>query len=173
MENKLDHAKLIMNRFDFYIGAVNTRGAFLLAFNTFLFGGIVSNYEDILKLVAVGSEGVKYLNISLFILLTLSLLTTGLIMKSVYPFLSSGNSTKEPYHSLMFFKSVSEFSNAKEYKDKWKDLTDEEAEDDIIRQSYHLAKGLNKKYQALSLAIGVVYAQLIMLCITLVITSIY
>ena len=33
MENKRDHAKLIINRFDYYIGAVNTRGAFLLAFN--------------------------------------------------------------------------------------------------------------------------------------------
>jgi hypothetical protein len=172
MQNKRDHAKLVMNRFDTYIGAVNTRGAFLLAFNTFLFGGIASNHDKILKCVT-DPNGASLLKIVLMTLLFLSLVTTALTMKAVYPFLSSGNSTKDRYHSLIFFKSVAEFTDANEYFDKWNDISDEDAEADIIKQSFHLARGLNKKYTALSWAIRFVYAQVFMMVIALVIISFF
>jgi hypothetical protein len=171
MQNRRDHAKLIMNRVDAYIAVVNTRGAFLLAFNTFLFGGIVSNYGDVLGLVS-DPEAIKYLKICLMTLLLLSLVTTTFTMNAVYPFLSAGNPVKGKYHSLIFFKSVAQFKDADAYLDKWKEITDDEAEEDIIRQSFHLAQGLNKKYKTLSWAIRFVYAQVFVLFITLIIISV-
>lgn len=47
-----DHLKLIIQRFDAYITASNTKAAFLLAFNTFICGGILTGYKTLTGLVS-------------------------------------------------------------------------------------------------------------------------
>ena len=168
MEEQIDNSKFIIQRYDNYIAGANVKGNFLLAFNTFLTGGIVTNYSKIKELVGCG-VGETLLNVSLCILLIASLATTIFVIKAVYPFLSSGNSSKDKYHSHIYFKSVSEFENAKSYNDSFSKLTPEEFKLDLSNQTYELAKGLKKKYNFLKWSMLFIYFEIFLILLILAI----
>lgn len=171
MDKERDQSKFVIQRFDSYISAANTKGNFLLAFNTFLCGCIVSNYKNLTGLINSQSN-LKYLNIFLWSLFILGLVTTTLIMKSVYPFLKSGNSTKEKYHSLIFFNSVAEYDNDKSFKDVFQGQSDSEVNEDMARQAYYLAKALKSKYNILAWSMRFVFFELVILLAILILISI-
>lgn len=172
MENERDHSKFIIQRFDNYISGANTKGSFLLAFNTFICSVIVSNYKSLKELVAC-EKGLHYLDISLVVLLVIAILTSIFILNAVYPFLKSGNSSKEKYHSNIFFGSVAEYDNETKYLESFQQQTDVLVNEDMVRQSYQLAKGLKNKYISLSWGIRFVYLELIVVLSILLIISIY
>lgn len=172
MEKEREQSKFIIQRFDTYISGANTKGNFLLAFNTFLCGGIISNYKNLIGLIEDPSD-IIYLNIFLFILFVVGLLTTVLIMNAVYPFLNSGNSSKEKYHSLVFFKSIAEYNNAKIFIEAYQKQLDKEVEEDLAHQAYELSKGLKSKYRMLAWSMRLVFLELILLFITLIIITVY
>ncbi len=167
-----DQSRFIILRFDNYINAANTKGNFLLAFNTFLCGGIISNYKYLLEFVDCPSNYylVNYCIIALFIF---SIITTFFIINAVYPFLKSGNSSIDKYHSHIFFNSVAEFKNGNKYYTSLNKQTAQEVDEDLANQSYHLAKGLKKKFRLLKYAMWFVYGELTILTILLIILSIY
>ena len=172
MEKEKEHTKFIILRFDNYINGANTKGNFLLAFNTFLCGGIISNYKNIIGLIEVGSN-FAYANYCLVVLLLVSIITSVLIIKAVYPFLVSGNSSKDKYHSHLFFNAVAEFNSAKEFCESYNKQTDKEVEADLAHQAFHLAQGLRKKYNFLEWAMRLVYVELVLLTILITILIIY
>ncbi|MDD4492486.1 MAG: DUF5706 domain-containing protein, partial [Bacteroidales bacterium] len=148
MEKQTDNTKFIIQRFDNFISGANVKGNFLLAFNTFLTGGIIANYSKIEELVSYDT-GILLLNITLCILLVTTVLTSILIIKAVYPFLASGNSSKDKYHSHIFFNSISEFESDKTYYESLLKLSDDDFDRDLAIQAFQLAKGLKKKYHSL------------------------
>ena len=172
MEKEREHSRFIIQRFDVYISGANTKGNFLLAFNTFLCGGIIANYKKVLDSVA-DHTGVCLMNIALLALFVLSLIAIFFVMKAVYPFLSSGNSSKAKYHSLIFFKSVAEYGTDAEYAKSLQDQSDAAATEDLARQAYQLAVGLRGKYRNLAISMRLTYVELILLFIILVILVIF
>lgn len=171
MDQPKDQSKFIIQRFDTYISSANTKGAFLLAFNTFLCGGVISNYTTLKGLLA--PENLILLHICLILLFSCALLATAFVLAAVYPFLNSGNSSKDNYHSHIFFKSVAEYKDDVEFAEAFKHRGDEEVENDMSRQAYYLAKALRSKYNSLSNAIRFVYAELVLLLLTLILISIF
>jgi len=170
MENERDHTKFIIHRFDNYITGANTKGNFLLAFNIFLCGGIIANYKNLTELVLDKSK-LLYLNTGLLLLFIVGLISTALIIKAVYPFLNSGNSSKDKYHSLVFFQSISEYDDDKSFTEAYQKQEDKEVNEDLARQAYILAKGLSAKYNSLAWVMRLVYSELILLLIILIIIT--
>ena len=172
MEKQKEQNIYIIQRFDNYINNANMKGNFLLAFNTFLCGGIISNHKNLIDLIDCPSH--YYLvDLCLVILFLVSITTTVFIIKAVYPFLNSGNSSKDKYHSHIFFNSVAEFKSDIEYYESLSKLSDKEVEEDLAKQAYQLAKGLKKKFTFLEWAMRFVYLELITLTILLTILIIY
>ena len=167
MEKQTDNTKFIIQRYDNYISGANTKGNFLIAFNTFLTGGLIANYSRIKELVIL-SSGKTLIDILICILLILCVLTIILVIKAVYPFLKSGNSSIENYHSHIFFNSVAEFHNDKTYYESLTGLSDEEFNRDLAHQAFQLAKGLKNKYRFLEWAMLLVYSELFIILLILV-----
>lgn len=167
MTNERDQTKLIIQRFDNYITGANTKGNFLLAINTFLCGIIIANYSKFKEFIVCESDMV-YLNVILVILVILSICTTFFVLRAVYPFVISGNSSKDSYHSHIFFNSVAEFTNGKEYHKSVLKQTDENVEEDMAIQAFYLAKGLKNKYRFLEIAMSFVYGELVILLLLLI-----
>ena len=170
MENERDQTKFIIQRFDTYITGANTKGNFLLAFNIFLCGGIIANYNNLTELV-LDKSTLLYLNIGLLLLFIFGLTSTALIIKAVYPFLNSGNSSKDKYHSHVFFQSISEYESDKSFAEAYQMQEDKEVNEDLARQAYILAKGLISKYKSLAWVMRLVYSELILLLIILIIIT--
>lgn len=172
MENQKDNTKFIIQRYDNYISGANVKGNFLLAFNTFLTGAVISNYSKMIELLT-NNCGVTFLNVALSCLILGSIVTTVLVINAVYPYLTTGNSSKNTYHSHIFFNSVSEFESDKAYHSSLSKLSDTEFESDLSHQAYQLAKGLKTKYNNLKWAMRIVYLELFCILSILVIIVIY
>ena len=169
MEKHTDNTKFIIQRYDNYISGANVKGNFLLAFNTFLTGGAIANYSKMIELITENC-GITLLNIALCSLIISSIVTTVFVINAVYPYLKSSNSSKDNYHSHIFFNSVSEFESDKTYHDSLCKITDSEFERDLSHQAFQLAKGLKSKYNNLKWAIRFVYFELfVILSIILII----
>lgn len=153
-----DHLKLIIQRFDTHITGSNTKGAFLLAFNTFLCGGLMANYEKLTKLV--GPTHLGCFKTCLLILFLLGMVSLVYVLRAMYPFMDSGNSTKGKYHSLIFFKSVAEFETADEYAECLEKQGADDSYKDLSKQIYYVAIGLNKKYNNIKVAAIIIYMQI-------------
>ena len=162
MSSKLDQIKFIIQRYDTYIAGVNTKGTFIVAFNTFFCGVAVSNYDK-LKLLFVPNGNVTALNIHLLILFVLSVASTFIVGLAVFPYLKSGNSSKEKYHTLIFFGSVAEYKDENEYARTFKKMSAEEFEDDAAKQANLLARGVRSKFKLIGISMWVFFGQLLTL----------
>jgi hypothetical protein len=171
MTNERDHSKFIIQRFDTYITGANTKGNFLLAMNTFLIGVIITNYSKIKELISC--EYFMYLNIGIILLIVLCLLASYFILKAVYPFILSGNSSAEGYHSHIFFNSIAEFKDSKKFRQSFMDQTDVNIEEDMSQQAYQLATSLKLKYKYLETAMNFIYAELTLIFLLLILIIIF
>ena len=167
MDNEREQSRFLIQRFDNYISGANTKGNFLLAFNTFLSGGIIANYDKLTKLIG-DPDNYIYLNTVLILLFIVGLFTTSFIINAVYPFLKSGNSSKDKYHSKIFFQSVSEFENEKVFADEYKKQDNEEVNEDLAKQAYILSKGLKSKYSSLAWAMRGIFVELGLMFVILI-----
>jgi hypothetical protein len=172
MEKQNENIKFIIQRYDNYISGANTKGNFLIAFNTFLTGGIITSYSKIKELVIL-SFGKTFIDILICVLFILCVMAIILVIKAVYPFLKSGNSSIEKYHSHIFFNSVAEFHTDKTYYESLTELSDEDFNRDLANQAFKLAKGLKNKYRFLEWAMLVVYGELFIIILTLITIIIY
>lgn len=157
-----EHTKFLIQRYDAYYSSVNTKGSFMLAFNTFLAGAMVTSYKDIAPHLESGN-GKLWFNILLLLLISLSIISLTIIVKAIYPYLKSGNSTQDKYHSLIFFKSVAEYSSLEKFQKEYSSQTEDAVTDDMEKQVYELAQGLKKKYNLISVAGWFIYAEIILL----------
>jgi hypothetical protein len=165
--NKTELLKVILNRYDLYLNAVNAKGRFVIALFTFVGALLIYHSEIILNICP------DYL-----FWLCIALLTIGIaicfsgiffVIKAVFPFLSSGNSSKDDYHSLIYFGAVSEFDSGGEYHQKVQSRSAEQDEKDIAYQVFQLSKGLEEKYEAIKYAMYHLYALGITLIILIII----
>lgn len=158
MPPSTDHLKLIIQRFDAYIMASNTKAAFLLAFNTFICGGILTGYKTLISMVNQTHQCL--LNILLLSIFIAGIICMFFVLRAMYPYTNSGNSSTDKYHTLIFFKSVSEFRTAEDYVKALKAQTDDELWEDLAKQIHAVGVGLKNKYQFIERATTTVYVEL-------------
>ena len=82
--SKYDHAKFLIERFDHYYDSVNNKGAFYIALNTFIFGGLCVGYITLYKDIDVNAV----IWVLLSILLTSNLISTVFTVLATMPFLN-------------------------------------------------------------------------------------
>lgn len=159
LDKQAENIKFIIQRYDNYISGANVKGNFILAFNTFLTGGVISNYSKMTDLIKADC-GAALLNTALCFLVISSIITTIFVINAVYPYLISGNSSMDRYHSHIFFNSVTEFESDKAYHGSLTKVTDIEFERDLSHQAFQLANGLKSKYSNIKWAMRFVYSEL-------------
>ena len=171
MDKEREQSRFLIQRFDNYISGANTKGNFLLAFNTFLCGAIVTNYDKLSSLIE-NKCCLCYFNSTIILIFFVGLIAISFIIKAVYPFLKSGNSSAEKYHSKVFFNSIAEFNSDKEFANIYQSQENEEVDEDLARHAYILSKGLKSKYNNLNWAMRFIYIELILLLILLIIITV-
>lgn len=160
------NSRYILDRFDHYIEGANSKGNFLLAFSAFLFGFVVTSFNDI---VAFNNQNAKdWTTFLLVLILIIGIISIGFTISAVFPFLKTNNSSSKKYHSLVFFKSIAEMSE-EDFLAQYKEQKDKKVRKDMAKQIYAISKGLKSKYLKISWAIRFVFAQLIILLLIIII----
>jgi hypothetical protein len=153
MENKYEHIKFIIQRFDHYYDTVNSKGAFYIGLNTFIFGGVCVGYTSLYKTI-IPNLWVWVCLIPLVICCFLSILFTIAAIKPYRKDNHANNSTP----SLMYFEGIAkhEFSYLQE---KINAQDQEQINNDALQQMHSLARGLTSKFANLSIASTFLQAQ--------------
>jgi hypothetical protein len=134
----------VIARYDFYYGSVNTKAALLIAFDTFVVGGVALKWADLQPAFNTRKELFIVECCLMLLLVAASLVSLAFTFWAINPFLSSPRMPNE-YHSLIFFGDVKEFSLEKYYEEVQK-LSDADLRRDLAYQAHTLAGGLSKKF---------------------------
>lgn len=162
-----DILKFTIQRFDSLLATSNIKGSFLIAYNTFICSGIFSSYKDLSQLIDVNSKiAFTIFNLLVVAIIILSAISITLTCLAIIPYLRSGNSSKENYHSVIFFKSIAEFEKS-EYANRIKNTSEKDINADLTQQIYILSKGLEKKYNLLFLAGWIIPIQILLMIIAI------
>ena len=163
---KIEHSRYLLNRFDHYIEGANSKGNFLLALGAVLCGFIIANFENIIAFNHCKAEG--WVSGLLISVLVCGLLSIAFTIAAVFPFLKTSNSSSKKYHSLVFFQSIAEMEE-QEFLKNFKKQEDKKVNKDLAKQIYAISQGLKMKYQKLSWAIRFVFLELLLLMIIILI----
>jgi hypothetical protein len=150
----------VVQRFDVYIGATNTKAAMLLTFNTFVFGAIVLKWNEVAQYFGPFKASVLIANALLFVAAGAALAAIWFALQAVVPVLKSA---KEPnrYHSMVFFGHVAEHSQPDLYLELVRSATPGAVADDLAKQAHALAQITCGKFRWLTWATRmVVFVQL-------------
>jgi hypothetical protein len=149
--NKMDFLWKTIQRFDFYINSTNTKSSSIIAFNTFVLGGIVLKASEILPSQGVDHRLYLACGISLIMSAIASLVSLIATFFVISPFLKSSGGAdpkvQEPYSSTVFFAHVAGLSSATHLLEQIKSSSDEVIYQDLSIQAYSLAQGLNGKFE--------------------------
>lgn len=165
-----EHYQLVIQRIDEYTSGINTKGTLIVAFNTFLFGSVITQHEEFLAM-AKACSCTKTVYILFVLLCTAELLSTFFVGLAVFPYMKSGNSDADGYRSHMFFKSIAEFSSDEAYHASCAQQTEEQTLIDLQKQIYVLSKGLTDKHHWIGYAMWCFFSTLLIItAIAVVIT---
>jgi hypothetical protein len=144
----------IIRRFDHMIDTANTKAALIIAFNTFILGGIVLKWGELLP------RNPLWLKISgSFILAAAAgacVVSLFFTFRAIAPYLKSHN-----YRSNVFFKDIRKHQEPEEYHNEMKGLTLDHLTRDLSFQVHVISGGMSNKFDCLKNAVhAVFYAQL-------------
>jgi hypothetical protein len=149
--SKVDFLWKIIQRFDFYINSTNTKASAIIAFNTFVVGGIVLKASDLLPAKQLHHCLAIVSSVSLLIAATASLVSLGITFSVISPFLKSSEK-QEQYTSSIFFAHVAALSDPIKFYQQIQYVDDEKILKDLCVQSHSLAQGLNSKFNRMQIA---------------------
>lgn len=167
MEKKSDNLKYILTRYDNYINASNVKGTFIVSLNTFIVGCIIINRRPLVDIFVNSKVLQTSINVLIYLICILAL---GIIVSTIlalFPYLKSGNSSKDNYHSHIYYGSVESFSSAEEYIKSFEKLDDASFNHDLANQVWIVAKGVSRKYKFLNYSMIIIYLELFLFLITL------
>ena len=151
----------VIGRYDTYIGSTNTKAAFLIAFDTFVAGGIVLKWQDIKS--AVGDshpQSFAVVAALLHVAIGAALASLWYTFKAINPFLASPKRPNE-YHSNVYFGDAAEHAAPDKYLEAVAKWDEAGLQKDLAFQAHTLAQGLTGKFAALKNAIwAVLFVQL-------------
>jgi hypothetical protein len=140
----------MLQRDDALLAAVNTKGAVLAVFNTFVLA-VGLKWTDLLS--TFGRLGVlRALAALLLVVMTgASLVSLFATFRALAPYLKSPRIPKQ-YQSLLFFSHVAEF-DLDSFCANLRAADEEQIKRDIEHQRHALSQGLHLKYNALATAV--------------------
>lgn len=136
-----------ISRYDLYINSVNSKVAFILAFNSAVLFAITQKH---LNFITCNSMTIIYIS--------LLLLSCAFSFWAVKPYLFSGNKSG----SLRFFKDVAAMKK-EVYLSRIEKLNYEEYQKDLASQAKALAYGLNSKMNCINISIIILVITLFLL----------
>jgi len=164
---KIDYLWKTLGRMDTYIGTTNTKAALLVAFDTFLLGGLLVKSADILmplKTAPTAHTWAIWLIAGTGALAVFSLWAT---LSVVQPFLTSSKRAGD-YHSRVFFGDVAEVKDAPAYLTQVRNADADAMLDDLAQQVHVVATIAQKKFKRLQLVARVaVFGQVPVLLVLL------
>jgi hypothetical protein len=150
----------VIQRYDYYIGTTNAKAALIVAFDTFVFGGIVLKWQDLLPFFGAHYKAAILASCLLFIAALASLVSLWTIFLVISPFLKSPRSPTK-YHSAVFFGHVSEHKSADDYLGCVRDLDEETLSRDLCAQAHVLSQGLRDKFHSTKISVrAILFGQL-------------
>lgn len=138
----IEQLRYAIARYDHYYDTVNNKGAFFVALNTALVGGLLLLQFEYAGKAFTMSPGIECLLMACLILCLFSMAST---LLAILPYTGPGS------QSNLFFGGVSTRSLEK-FRDDIKKETEEEAEEDLIAQAHALSVGLRRKFMLLKAA---------------------
>ncbi|HEX9980771.1 MAG TPA: Pycsar system effector family protein [Flavobacterium sp.] len=159
MDEKIEHLKFIIGRFDNYIESTQAKANLYLALNTAILAGIIT-----LLTTQKPDDRDMYVKVVLGFTALLALVSITVTLLAITPYLKSisikGN-------SMMFFEEVKNMSY-EEYHDKIEKISEAKFLKDLSCQAYSLASGLVSKYRNLMVAGRIIIAEFILLFICVI-----
>jgi Family of unknown function (DUF5706) len=150
--NKQEHLRFCIERFDHYFESVNNKGAFFLAIDTFMIGGVIALYPTIRNEVDCG----LWINGLFTTIVFTGLISVLITLLAGIPFLrSTGNSSL--YFGAIAAKSHEDFSN------ELNTQSERMLDDDYVSQIHELSTGLKRKYRKLQIAGYLVFAEFVLM----------
>ena len=138
----------IIERFDTYFSGINNKGAFLLAFNTFLIGAFLVGYKDFINLIDCQ---LKYgFNLMIGLLMVCSIISMVLTIIPMFPYLNSKE--KNDKKSNWFFNDIATDDKEMFYERINKSTVNDNI-NDLNNQIFVLSKGLRKKHRLVKVAL--------------------
>lgn len=137
----------IIERFDLYFSGINNKGAFLLAFNTFLIGAFLVGYTNLINLI--GCQFKCEFNLMIGLLMLCSITSMVFTIISMIPYLDSKGTDRK---SNWFFNDIA--TDDKEvFFDRINNSLENDTINDLNNQIFELSKGLRKKHQFVKVAL--------------------
>lgn len=137
----------LLRRIDIYTNSINSKAAFLVAFNTFVLGTSLLKYNEIVDSFRIPLFK-DILNFLFAAVLFGAIFSLRYTFNAIDPYLKSGNDS-DSYKTLLFFGSVGKMTY-EEYKTRVEVLSKLSLIDDMIRQTHVLSEGLNHKFGCMS-----------------------
>jgi hypothetical protein len=131
---------LTLNRIDSYIGLANIKASLLIPTASLLMGFIVAAYFNL----GDATSGGAIANVLLVAGLASTAAAIACSLIVIFAYLGSGSSPGN-YHSLLYFGSIAE-QDLTTYLERLTDLTSDDVDEDLARQTHVLARALKKKY---------------------------
>lgn len=141
MNEKLDHLKFVVSRYDNFIESSQSKSNLYIALNTAIIGGIITLF--------LSERELTFFSIILFGLTSLlSVVSLILTLMAINPYLKSNGSENK---STIFFMDVASMSY-KKFRKRISSVNDDILLKDLACQAHNLAIGLKKKYFMLRIA---------------------
>jgi hypothetical protein len=134
-------AQFAVNRFDGFFNNSNVKASLLIPANALIIGTAISIFMTMSEKSSISCSEKIALTLAIF----LSLIATFYSLRVVFSFLDSGNKMFK-YHSLIYFGSISSFSED-DFVERVKKTKEEDIEEDLARQMHVLSCGLTKKFE--------------------------
>lgn len=138
----------IIERFDSYFSGINNKGAFLLAFNTFLIGAFIVGYKDLIN--TIGCQYKCEFNLLIGLLVACSITSMVFTIISMIPYLDSKGVGDRK--SNWFFNDIAT-DDKETFFDRINNSLESEIITDLNNQIFELAKGLKRKHRIVKIAL--------------------
>ena len=145
---KVDFLWKIIGRMDTYIGTTNAKAALLVAFDTFLLGGLLVKSPDILTPLNAVPAAQTWALWLIAITGALAVFSLWVTLSVVQPFLKS-NKRPGDYHSLVFFGDVAEVKDAASYLVQVRSADSDALLDDLAQQVHAVSTVAMAKFTRL------------------------
>lgn len=156
VRQKIEQLGTNIARYDSYYDSVNTKARFIMIFAVFIIGTVIIKADSFVE--SVNPAWLLYPQyVALGILLLCCFYILILVVSSVFPYLEDGNADKEENTSLIFFGDVANSGSKKNYLDRIIAQNDESLIEDLARQCFVLAEGLDTKFKKLKRAYIALY----------------
>lgn len=137
----IEHLQFTISRFDHYYDSINNKGNLFLGVNIFLITGLFAAIAALPTYLK--NEGAALFCIALMLSLN--------IVSLIYTLLSLQPYARTCGSSLVYFGDICQRDLATFQRD-FNAQTDDQHMDDLTQQVYYLSRGLQKKFQSLSIA---------------------